>query len=238
MTPNVLVVRGRTRDPGAPARKPADAGYDVRCVPDAESAYDEIRNALPDLCCSTGCCLASRGSRLAKELRSDARTRELPIIMLTGAQRGGRQGRGPRGVGRRLRDQAVLAARAQGADQSVLRRRAPEALQEPLEAGALRLDPSTPPRHGRRASSRARPDEFGCCDTCSRARSVCTRGRNCSTRCGGDHVYIEERTVDVHVRRLRRALEPFGQDALVETIRGSVIGWPLPGRTDAAGLPQ
>jgi two-component system phosphate regulon response regulator PhoB len=37
----------------------------------------------------------------------------------------------------------------------------------------------------------------------------------------GDDVYIEERTVDVHIRRLRVALEPFGQDALVETVRGS-----------------
>jgi two-component system phosphate regulon response regulator PhoB len=37
----------------------------------------------------------------------------------------------------------------------------------------------------------------------------------------GDHVYIEERTVDVHIRRLRLALEPFGQAAMVETVRGS-----------------
>jgi two-component system phosphate regulon response regulator PhoB len=37
----------------------------------------------------------------------------------------------------------------------------------------------------------------------------------------GDHVYIEERTVDVHIRRLRLALEPFGQDGLIETVRGS-----------------
>ena len=37
----------------------------------------------------------------------------------------------------------------------------------------------------------------------------------------GDHVYIEERTVDVHVRRLRVALEPFGADRLIETVRGS-----------------
>ena len=37
----------------------------------------------------------------------------------------------------------------------------------------------------------------------------------------GDHVYIEERTVDVHIRRLRLALEPFGQDRMIETVRGS-----------------
>ena len=37
----------------------------------------------------------------------------------------------------------------------------------------------------------------------------------------GDNVYIEERTIDVHIRRLRLALEPFGQDGLIETVRGS-----------------
>jgi two-component system phosphate regulon response regulator PhoB len=37
----------------------------------------------------------------------------------------------------------------------------------------------------------------------------------------GDQVYIEERTVDVHIRRLRAALEPFAQDTLIETVRGS-----------------
>ena len=44
----------------------------------------------------------------------------------------------------------------------------------------------------------------------------------------GDHVYIEERTVDVHIRRLRCALEPFGQDALIETVRGSGYRLALP----------
>jgi two-component system phosphate regulon response regulator PhoB len=37
----------------------------------------------------------------------------------------------------------------------------------------------------------------------------------------GDHVYIEERTVDVHIRRLRVALEPYGADGMIETVRGS-----------------
>ena len=37
----------------------------------------------------------------------------------------------------------------------------------------------------------------------------------------GDHVYIEERTVDVHIRRLRLALEPYGFDSLIETVRGA-----------------
>jgi two-component system phosphate regulon response regulator PhoB len=48
----------------------------------------------------------------------------------------------------------------------------------------------------------------------------------------GDHVFIEERTVDVHIRRLRQALSPSGHDALVETVRGS--GYTL--RSDAAAV--
>jgi two-component system phosphate regulon response regulator PhoB len=40
----------------------------------------------------------------------------------------------------------------------------------------------------------------------------------------GDHVFIEERTVDVHIRRLRKALEPTGHDRLIDTVRGSGYG--------------
>ena len=47
------------------------------------------------------------------------------------------------------------------------------------------------------------------------------RARSSWTTCGASEAYIEERTVDVHIRRLRQALEPFGQDALIETVRGS-----------------
>ena len=105
---------------------------------------------------------------------------------------------------------------------AVLRRRAPEAAQEPLRGGLADARPGDAPRHRRRSgrSRSARPSS-GCCASSWRARSACTRRAQLLDQVWGDHVYIEERTVDVHIRRLRLALEPFGQDGLIETVRGS-----------------
>ena len=104
---------------------------------------------------------------------------------------------------------------------AVLRRRAPEAAQETLEAGALKLDPVA---HRVTVSGQAvtlGPTEFRL------LRFLIARPDRVHSRAQlldmvwGDHVYIEERTVDVHIRRLRVALEPFGADKMVETVRGS-----------------
>src|SRR6202043_3311421 len=105
----------------------------------------------------------------------------------------------------------------------------PEAAQEPLAAGALRLDPAT---HRVTVDERAvplGPPEFRL------LRFLLARPERVHSRTQlldhvwGDHVYIEERTVDVHIRRLRLALEPFGQDGLVETVRGSGDRRAVPG---------
>jgi two-component system phosphate regulon response regulator PhoB len=104
---------------------------------------------------------------------------------------------------------------------SVLRRRVPEAAQEPLSAGGLTLDPAT---HRVTANGQAvalGPTEYRL------LRFLLARPERVHSRAQlldhvwGDHVYIEERTVDVHVRRLRLALEPHGLADLVETVRGS-----------------
>jgi len=104
---------------------------------------------------------------------------------------------------------------------SVLRRRAPEAAQEPLTAGPLKLDPTT---HRVTADGKLvtlGPTEFRLLRfLLARPERVHSRGQLLDL-VWGDHVYIEERTVDVHIRRLRLALEPFGLDRLIETVRGS-----------------
>ena len=93
---------------------------------------------------------------------------------------------------------------------SVLRRRAPEAAQEPLAAGALKLDPAT-----HRVTADGQPVPLGPTEfrllrfLLARPERVHSRAQLLD-QVWGDHVYIEERTVDVHIRRLRLALEPFG----------------------------
>ena len=104
---------------------------------------------------------------------------------------------------------------------SVLRRRAPEAAQEALAAGPLTLDPSTHRVSVGGATVAMGPTEFRLLRfLLARPERVHTR-RQLLDQVWGDHVYIEERTVDVHIRRLRLALEPHGADAMVETVRGT-----------------
>jgi two-component system phosphate regulon response regulator PhoB len=102
-----------------------------------------------------------------------------------------------------------------------LRRRAPEAAQEPLVAGALTLDPTTHRVTANGQSVALGPTEFRLLRFfLARPERVHTRAQLLD-QVWGDHVYIEERTVDVHIRRLRLALEPFGQDRIIETVRGA-----------------
>ena len=104
---------------------------------------------------------------------------------------------------------------------AVMRRRAPEAALEPLSAGGLTLDPTT-----HRVSVNGQPVHLGPTEFrllrffLARPERVHSRAQ-LQDQVWGDQVYIEERTVDVHIRRLRLALEPFGMDVLIETVRGS-----------------
>jgi two-component system phosphate regulon response regulator PhoB len=111
---------------------------------------------------------------------------------------------------------------------AVLRRRQPEAVPEVLRAGPMVLDPAT-----HRVSVDGRPVTMGPTEF-RLLRFLLARPERVHTRTQlldqvwGDHVYIEERTVDVHIRRLRLALEPFGADALIETVRGTGYRLALP----------
>jgi two-component system phosphate regulon response regulator PhoB len=110
----------------------------------------------------------------------------------------------------------------------VLRRRAPQLSGDAVEIEGLRLDPST-----RRVGAGDRrvalsPSEFRLLNfLMTHPGRIYTRAQLLD-HVWGDHVFIEERTVDVHIRRLRKALEPTGHDRLIETVRGSGYGF----RTD------
>jgi two-component system phosphate regulon response regulator PhoB len=103
---------------------------------------------------------------------------------------------------------------------ALLRRRAPEAGDEPVEIAGLRLEPSTFRVIGEGQALRMGPTEFRLLHYLMRnADRVLSRGKLLDG-VWGDHVFIEERTVDVHIRRLRLALQPSGHDRLIETVRG------------------
>ncbi|MBK9364363.1 MAG: phosphate regulon transcriptional regulator PhoB [Rubrivivax sp.] len=210
------------------------AGHEVTLAASAEQAQHAIGGALPDLVLLDWMLPGESGLQLARRWRTDPRTRDLPIIMLTA----------------RAEESDKVVGLDAGADdylskpfspkellariRAVLRRKAPNTLDEAVEVGALRLDPAT-----RRVTHRADsgwqelkigPTEFRLLHfLMTHPERVHTRAQLLD-RVWGDHVFIEERTVDVHIKRLREALAPAAVSGLIETVRG--VGYRL---SDASG---
>ena len=117
-----------------------------------------------------------------------------------------------------------LAARIK----AVLRRRAPQLSGDAVESEGLRLDPATRRVTAQGTRVELSPSEFRLLHfLMTHPERVYSRAQLLD-HVWGDHVFIEERTVDVHIRRLRKALEPSGHDRLIGTVRGSGYGF----RTD------
>jgi two-component system phosphate regulon response regulator PhoB len=221
VTPTILVVEDEPAILELLKVNLVDAGYDVKGAADAEAAKVAIKGPLPDLVLLDWMLPGQSGIAFARELRADTRTRELPIIMVSAR---GEESDRVAGLEAWVDDYVTkpfspreLKARIK----AVLRRRAPESAQEPLAVGPIRLDPTT-----HRVTVDAQPLHLGPTEfrllrfLLARPERVHTRAQLLD-QVWGDHVYIEERTVDVHIRRLRVALEPFGVQDLIETVRGA-----------------
>ncbi|HSV21097.1 MAG TPA: phosphate regulon transcriptional regulator PhoB [Casimicrobiaceae bacterium] len=198
-----------------------DAGYRVKEAADAESAQSLVNEALPDLLLLDWMLPGQSGLAWAKQLRADARTRDIPIIIVTARSEEADRVAGLEAWADDYVTKPFSPRELKARIKAVLRRRAPEAAQEALSIGPILLDPVT-----HRVSVNGRdvtmgPTEFRLLRyLLARPERVHTRSQLLD-QVWGDHVYIEERTVDVHIRRLRVALEPYGADGLIETVRGS-----------------
>jgi two-component system phosphate regulon response regulator PhoB len=161
------------------------------------------------------------GVEFARRLRADQRTRNIPIIMLTA----------------RTEERDKVMGLESGADdyitkpfsprelmariRAVLRRRMPEISEETVRAAGLELSPTTHRVSAKGITLELGPTEFRILHFfMTHAERVYSRTQLLD-QVWGDHVFVEERTVDVHIRRLRQALEPSGLDSLVQTVRGS-----------------
>jgi two-component system phosphate regulon response regulator PhoB len=195
-------------------------GFAVRRADSAKAAQDAIRQELPDLVILDWMLPDRAGIELLRDLRTDERTRLLPIILLTAKSSEGDK----------------VAGLAAGADDyvvkpfsprelvsrlgAVFRRRAPEHSGAALAYGSLSIDPS---RHEVRVGGQA--VKMGLAEfkllkfLASHPERVFSRSQLLDS-VWGDHVFIEERTVDVHMLRLRKALAPANAQHLVQTIRG------------------
>jgi two-component system, OmpR family, phosphate regulon response regulator PhoB len=197
------------------------AGHEVVTALDAETAQRMVNEALPDLILLDWMLPGISGLELARRLRTDGRSRQVPIIMLTarGEERDKVQGleTGADDYITKPFSPRELLARIQ----AVLRRRAPEATEDTVDMGGLRIDPATHRVTAGGQQVNLGPTEFRLLHfLVTHPERVHTRSQLLD-QVWGDHVFVEERTVDVHIRRLRGALEPSGLDSMIQTVRGS-----------------
>ena len=221
MAPRILVVEDEPAIHELISLNLEMAGYRVIGADSAEMATTLIQNELPDLALLDWMLPGASGVDLARRLRSESRTKELPIIMLTAR---GEEEDKLRGLETGADDyitKPFSVRELEARIKAVLRRRAPEMTADPIEYHGLRLDPGTHRITGHGKSLQMGPTEFRLLHFfLTHLERVYTRTQLLDF-VWGDHVFIEERTVDVHIRRLRSALEPTGHDALVQTVRGS-----------------
>jgi two-component system phosphate regulon response regulator PhoB len=104
---------------------------------------------------------------------------------------------------------------------AVLRRHAPQVTEDVVELGGLRLDPSTHRITAGGVDVNLGPTEFRLLHYLMTHPERVHSRTQLLDQVWGDHVFVEERTVDVHIRRLRAALESGGHDALIQTVRGA-----------------
>ncbi len=197
------------------------AGYEVRVAATSDQAQLEIDRVLPDLVILDWMLPGQSGLALAKRWRADSRTRELPLIMLTARAAEGDKVAGLDAGADDYLTKPFSTHELMARIRAVLRRKAPEALDSAVELGPLRLDPAT--RRVSRGDQEVKigPTEFRLLHfLMTHPERVHSRAQLLD-RVWGDHVFIEERTVDVHVKRLRETLTPVACAAMIETVRGA-----------------
>ena len=176
---------------------------------------------MPDLILLDWMLPNTSGVILAKQLRSDARTRDIPIIMLTarGEERDkvlGLESGADDYITKPFSPRELMAR-----IRAVLRRNAPQIPDEVVAAGGLELLPASHRVAAGGAAIELGPTEFRLLHFfMTHAERVYSRTQLLD-QVWGTQVFVEERTVDVHIRRLRAALEPAETDSLIQTVRGS-----------------
>jgi len=201
------------------------AGYEVTVAASADQAQTLVDRVLPDLVLLDWMLPGQSGLQLAKRWRGDARTRELPVIMLTARNEEADKISGLDAGADDYLTKPFSTKELLARMRAVLRRKAPEALDSAVDVAGLRLDPATR-RVTRRIGEELKdvkigPTEFRLLHfLMTHPERVHSRAQLLD-RVWGDHVFIEERTVDVHVKRLREALTPVQCAALIETVRGA-----------------
>ncbi len=198
-------------------------GFDPVWAEDGASAQRELDAVLPDVILLDWMLPGQSGLALARKWRGEARTKAVPILMLTARgdepdKVAGLDAGADDYITKPFSTQELMAR-----IRAVLRRRAPEQASEAVTIGGLALDPATHRVSWDGEPLRLGPTEFKLLNFLMKHPERVHSRAQLLDKVWGDHVFIEERTVDVHVKRLREALGQAG--ALVETVRG--VGYRL-----------
>jgi two-component system, OmpR family, phosphate regulon response regulator PhoB len=220
MTASILVVEDEPAIQELIAVNLARHGHEVRRAATAEEARRSVAESLPDVILLDWMLPDEAGPSITRRLRADARTREVPIIMLTA----------------RAGEDDKIAGLESGADdyitkpfspreleariQAVLRRRTPQLTRDAVEIEGLALNPATREVAGDGKPLKMGPTEFELLHFFMTHTDRVHSRAQILDQVWGDHVFIEDRTVDVHIRRLRDAIAPSGHDDLIDTVRG------------------
>lgn len=221
MPANILVVEDEPAIQELLALNITQAGHTPLRAISAEHAQELLRNTLPDLILLDWMLPGMNGIDFARQLRADSLTKQIPIIMLTAR---GDEFDKVRGLEVGADDYVTkpfspreLNARIK----AVLRRRAPQMTDDPIEIQGLLLDPVTHRVTGNDVIIDLGPTEFRLLHYfMSNPERVHSRGQLLD-KVWGDRVFVEDRTVDVHIRRLRNALTASNHQDLIQTVRGS-----------------
>jgi two-component system phosphate regulon response regulator PhoB len=197
------------------------AGFDVREAEDSSGARASIADHRPDLMLVDWMLPDQSGLELTRAVKRNKDTEDLPVIMLTARadehdKVSGLEGGADDYVTKPFSPRELLAR-----INAVLRRSTPAGNAGTIEAGGLVLDTASHRVTAGDQTVTLGPTEYRLLQFfMEHPERVYTRGQVLD-RVWGGNVYVEERTVDVHIRRLRKALEPFASDGLIQTVRGS-----------------
>ena len=197
------------------------SGHQTLHAESVQEAIQLIDQVIPDLALIDWMLPGSSGIELIKRVRSNKRTSTMPIIMLTA----------------KADEDDKLMGLDKGADdyitkpfspkelvariKAVLRRRAPQLTDDIVESYGLEVDPVTHRVTGNGKALVMGPSEFRLLHFFMTHKERVHTRTQLLDQVWGDHVFVEERTVDVHIRRLRQALEKTGHDIYIQTVRGA-----------------
>ena len=231
--PRVLIVEDEPAIAELIAVNLRHGGFEPVVARDSVTAQQELDAVLPDVILLDWMLPGQSGLSLAKHWRQQARTKTIPILMLTARgdepdKVAGLDAGADDYITKPFSTQEMLAR-----IRAVLRRRAPESVNDSVAVGSLVLDAATHRIAFDGQELKLGPTEFKLLHYLMKHAERVHSRSSLLDKVWGDHVFIEERTVDVHVKRLREALGAAG--AMVETVRGA--GYRLTAMTSPAVRP-